>query len=695
MLPPYRDPEVVTVKRVRIIARIALLWVALLFCRLIHLQVFSHDEYVRLAQQQQEKQIEIQAPRGAIYDRNREPLAMSLPVDSVCVNPVRVPDIGVASQLLARTLELDPKQLEFKIKLAQDNHRGFLWVKRKITPEESERLRSYNFDWVEYRQESRRFYPGGQLAAHVVGSVDHEERGNVGLERSLNDDLEGHPGVIKLSTDVKQRVFEETVFTEPQAGKNITLTIDGRIQHVAERALAKAVIDNHCTTGSLVVMNPHTGEILAMANYPTFDPNEPLKPGESLEDRVNLAVSVPFEPGSVFKVITLSAALEATDLQPGSIIQCGNGIIRLAGRVIHDHNSYSTLSMADVLAKSSNIGAINVGLRVGQEKLYEYVRRFGFGKSTGLPLPAESTGVVRPLSQWQGSSIGSVAMGHEVSSTTVQLAQACSVIANGGRLVSPRLIMSRQRPGGPVEPEPAAGECPMVISPANVNKMISMMEGVVLHGTGTNAKLDHFTSAGKTGSAQIFDLETHQYTHHYNASFMGFAPATMAKPRVVVVVTLNGAARYGGAVAAPVFREVTTAALRILDVPKDLPDGFSVEEQEDTHVTDDSALAELNPDAPALAGQAVEGRRGVSLLSPVANTAPVVQGPQPAGPQEVFVNGPRVPDFRGKSLRAVLEESARAGVPVEYSGNGIARAQWPAAGVILPTGERVRVQFAR
>ena len=490
---------------------------------------------------------------------------------------------------------------------------------------------------------------------------------------------------MRMISDVKQRGFDSQIFTEPQPGKNLTLTIDERIQFVAEKALGEAVVANDCKTGSLVVMDPNTGEILALANYPTFDPNQPLKPDESLADRNNLAVSVPFEPGSVFKVITLSAALETTNLRPKSVVSCGNGILRLAGRVIHDHNSYSALSVEDVLAHSSNIGAINIGLRVGQEKLLEYVKRFGFGRETGLPLPAESSGVVRPLSQWQASSIGSVAMGHEISTTTVQLGQACSVIANGGRLIKPRLIKSRQRPGQTQEPEPA-DHGTQALQPETVMAMRRMMESVVLRGTGKNARLDRYSSAGKTGSAQIFDLQTHQYTHKYNASFMGFTPVT--NPAIVVVVTLNGAAKYGGAVAAPVFKEVATAALRFMDVPKDIPEGLTVEEQADTPV-DDLAIADLGASTPVLA-ESAQSQRG--SLKPVAMA--MAQGPA-FGPPTAAVMGPRVPDFAGKTLRTVLEESSRSGVPVEYSGSGLARAQSPAPGAILPPGERVRIQFAR
>ena len=290
--------------------------------------------------------------------------------------------------------------------------------------------------------------------------------------------------------------------------------------------------------------------------------------------RSNLAVATPFEPGSVFKVITLAAALETTNLTPDSMINCGNGTINLFGRVIHDHNRYSSLSMADVLAKSSNIGAINIGLKVGEKNLYEYVRRFGFGRKTGIELPGESAGMLRRLSQWEPSSIGSVAMGHEVGATSIQLALAGAIVANGGMRVKPRLILARQKPGG-VEERTVPEKPERVIRPETAIKMRQMMEGVVLHGTGKGlANLRGYTSGGKTGSAQIYDFKAKAYTHHYNASFLGFAP--VSNPQIVIAVTLigtsGGSAGYGGPVAAPVFRAVATSALRMLDVPKDLPD---------------------------------------------------------------------------------------------------------------------------
>ena len=661
------DPraESLAVRRLRIFARVCLFWGLILALRLVDLQVFDHEKYRRSAEAQQVRQVEVQAPRGAIYDRNGEPLAMSVQVDTVVVNPLRIPDPAVAADLLSAVLDLEPKPLLEKIKQAIENKRGFLYVKRKVTDEESQKLRSYGLDWIEFRTESTRLYPKEQRAAHVVGAVNHEEHGNNGVELSLDKVLRGTSGVMRTEADVHQNVFDRKYFTDPQPGKNITLTIDERIQYVAERELKKAVQINHCKTGSVVVMNPNSGEILAMTSYPTYNPNDRPEEGENLSSRLNLAVSAPFEPGSVFKVITIAAALETTNIRPETVIPCGNGRMTLFKRVIHDHDAYAALKVEDVLAKSSNIGAIQIGLRVGSKRLWEYIKRFGFASRTGLAMPAESPGMMRYWEKWHPAAIGSIAMGHEIITTTVQLAQAGSVVANGGMLVHPRLILNE--PLDKIEPPKRA------IKPETAITMRRMMEHVVLTGTGKKAALDGYTSGGKTGSAQIFDPVAHVYTHKYNASFMGFAPVN--NPAIVVVVTLNGASKYGGAVAAPVFREIAGATLRFLDVPRDLPDAPKEEGNDDESVNDLS-LAELStpPDEAELQQAGMVG---------------------PELPPEMIPVGPKVPNFQGKTKRQVMEESSALGMRVEIAGTGIARRQEPPPGVVLRPGERVRVRFAR
>jgi len=457
---------------------------------------------------------------------------------------------------------------------------------------------------------------------------------------------------------------------------------------VAEQELAQMVRQHRARSGSLVAMDPRTGDVLALANVPTFDPNLRPKPGE-MSARENLAVTAPFEPGSVYKVITLSAALETTRLRPESMINCGNGSINLFGRVIHDHSRYAALSMEDVLARSSNIGAINIGLTVGDRNLYNYILRFGFGKKTGISLPGESSGMVRPLRVWDKSSIGSVAMGHEIGVTALQLAQACSVIASGGFLVKPRLTLDA----------PVARPV-RVLKPDTAITMRRMMEGVVIkpYGTGHKyARLLGYTSAGKTGTAQIYDSKIHEYTHLYNASFMGFAPVT--NPAIVIVVTINGTEGtdgYGGPTSAPVFREVAAAGLRVMDVPKDLPEMLP-EETGDQADEDDVAIASLGSSVPPPLVQAGTAVAATDRLAASANSAVDQRAFLADGGSNPLrdLAGPRVPDFQGKTVRHVIEQAAALGIPVEFSGSGIARAQVPVPGTILPSGQPVRVQFGR
>jgi len=690
-------------RRLTCLAVFVLLWGAAILKNLISLEIVHHKEYALRARSLQEMVVDIPAPRGTIFDRDGRPLAMSLASRSVFLNPMKV-NVAIASDLLGYLLHLDRADLYQKIQQAAAAHRGYLVVKRKLTPEEYDNLLSLKsrLDWVGLSNESTRHYPNGPLGAHVLGSVDFEEKGNAGIEQSLDAELRGTPGTIRLLTDVQRRGIAPQTTIPARPGASLTLTIDERIQFVAEREIAAAVAAHNAESGSVVVMKPDTGDILAMASYPTFDPNIQAERGNDLAPRVNHAFSVPFEPGSVYKVVTLSAALETTRLRPESPINCNGGKLTLFGRTIHDsHAGMGVVPMATVLAKSSNIGAIQVGLRVGQANMHEYMTRFGFGRKTGLPLPGESPGKVHRLERWGKTSLASVSMGQEVSVTTIQLAQAASVIASGGLLVKPRLVLKR---GG--RPEPLAPPL-RVLQPDNAITMRQMMEGVVLFGTGSHARLAGYSSGGKTGSAQIYDYATKRYTHTYNGSYMGFAP--MANPQIVVVVTLNGThgeAGFGGQAAAPVFKIVASEALRVFDVPKDLPDtgpgltqvARNREDLNDLAIADlgegrpnilDDASDADTPPQPSAAPSAPAAR--TPMGPPPAPPAPAVAPPAPAAPPA----GPRVPNFRGKTMRAVLAEAAAKGLSVLPDGSGVARVQSPPPGSPLHQGERIRVQFVQ
>ncbi len=496
-------------QRLTWVAMAVLLWGALIFIQLISLQLIHHAAYLRMARKQQERVQAIPAPRGSIFDRTGQVLAMSVPMDSVYIDPLQVPDLQVAADILSGILDLDRAALYERMQWYAHHSKGYMWIAHRIDSSQTERLRSLHLDWIQFSTEYRRDYPKHTLAAHVVGAINGEDKGQWGVERSLESQLRGTPGALRVLSDAKGRGIDSQVETEPRPGTGITLSIDERIQFPAERAIAHAVHDTHADSGSVVVMDPRTGDILAMASYPPFDPSQPPAIGERASVRFNHAVSVPFEPGSVFKVITLSSALETTHLRPESLINCGGGTITLFGRTIHEaHGGFGMLPMSMVLAKSSNIGAIQIGMRVGQNNLYNYVRRYGFGERTGIQLPAESPGMVRKLTRWGKTSLSSVSMGHEIGVTTVQLAQACSVVANGGMLVRPRLVL---RVGDQIVPAVSPRR---VLQPETAITMRQMMEGVVLFGTGHRyANLQGYSAAGKTGSAQIYDFATRHYTH--------------------------------------------------------------------------------------------------------------------------------------------------------------------------------------
>jgi cell division protein FtsI (penicillin-binding protein 3) len=660
-------------RRLTLVAWFGVLWGVILIARLIHLHVIEHENLLQVAIRQQEHIVDVVAARGTIFSGGEGggPLALSVPIRRVAINPLRIPEGGepFVISVLEQLLGLNAKDLGAAIKEARAVRNGYLAIREDASAEEISRLRRTKLDIFTFEDTYRREYPKGTLAAHALGWVNSEGHGDAGIERGLEAELAGVPGRMHMLRDSRNRDYYGEVVNEekPEPGMNITLTIDEAIQHAAEKALKEAIEKEGAPSGTVVVLNPKTGDILAMASYPFFDPRDRPKDKNDMLERMNLTISAPFEPGSVFKAITVAAALETTNLRPNTIINCGNGIIRLPGRVVHDHDSYSWLPMTGVLANSSNVGAINIGLTVGNKRMHAYMQKFGFGDLIGVGLPGESGGKVHPVRDWTAGSMGSVAMGHEVSATPLQLAQAFGIIANNGVLVHALLVKARQRAGSDKKEIVPVAEGEQRIKAETSIELRRMLEQVVLEGTGKTARLKTgYTVAGKTGTAQIVDARTGKYIHRYNSSFVGFAP--VADPAIVVAVTVNGSYKYGGVTSAPIFREVAGAALRTLGISKDL-----IEEEPAVKPTPEP-----------------EPRR-----EPVVPPQLAAVTPPPAGEEAVPepVVGPRVPDFQGMTMRAVLAKSAIEGWRVETVGSGIAREQQPVPGTVVPTEKRVRVLF--
>ena len=688
-------------RRLRSVALITLLWALAIAGRLVQLQVVQHAELQRLAESQQHHIYQIPVVRGEIADRAGHLFAVSIPTESVVIDPRVVKDPAFFAGSVARTLGLDVDEVRHKIEELKNRKgaaRGFLLLKRHITPDEAEGLKTLPFKAIEIVRDARREYPNGRVASHVVGSVDASGKGNCGVEQRLNADLSGRPGKIRVLTDSLRDPYVTEVSDPGEQAVNVKLTIHSVIQHAAETALREGVDASGARKGSAVVLDPATGEILALANFPDFDPGNPSPTQKEVDDRLNIGVQEPGEPGSVMKMITMTMGLESGRFTPEApLINCERGSFPRPGRKpIRDVHPHGILDPAHVLINSSNIGAAKIAIALGAPSLYDYLKKFGIGDLTHVELPGETGGILwplecgavnskgKPMPCWSASSHEYIAFGHEVEATAVQLARAVAVIANGGLLVSPHVVLAEERPRSdgtvdrlPIERPPLK----RVISADTAIQIRRMMQSVVIEGTGRRASIPGYTAGGKTGSAMLFDKDLKKWVNRHNSSFIGFAPAT--NPRVVIVVTLNDTPQQGGIAAAPVFSRIGETALRVLQVPKDAPE---------TEVHTAPGLPQREPAADVPAPSVP--MRTVSAPEPAAAQPEANPEPQSAGGR-LYLTGKRVPDFRGKPVIAVLRESAELGVPVDYVGTGVARNQRPSPGRILPAGERVHIEFAR
>src|ERR1700726_2691265 len=548
--------------RLLIVAILIAIWTGAALGRLAYLQLFRYSEYYSRAQHQQRSIVEVGARRAEIFDRNLNPLAMSVPVDSAFPVPSEIADPEMVARLIGKILEVSPDEVATRL---AGSH-SFVWIARKLPPEKAGRIAAMNLRGIYFQREGGRFYPKRELAAHVLGYVDIDEKGQGGIEYSLEDSIRSKPGKMLILTDAHRRWYDSTD-KAPDTGASVVLTLDEKIQYIAEKELEQAIQDTQAKSGTVIVENPNTGELLAVANWPTFNPN--AAKDSNPESRMDRAASALYEPGSVFKIVTLSAAIDQGITNADEIIDCQMGSIYIAGHRIRDHKAFGLLTVSQVLANSSDVGAIKIGLRLGAPKFYEYIRSFGFGQPTGVDLPGESRGMLRRLENWTPVSVGSISMGQEIGVTPLQMITAVSAIATGGLIVRPHVV--REQRHGNQETEPQEPQPRRVIQETTAATMRRMLEGVVLNGTGKKARLDGYTSAGKTGTAQKFDVATGHYSaHQLIASFVGFAPINT--PAVTILVQLDSptmGSHMGGAVAAPVFKRVAEQALAYLNVPQD------------------------------------------------------------------------------------------------------------------------------
>lgn len=674
----------VALGRALLVAAFIGFWMLIVTARLVHLQYSQHTTLSDRARQQQQNAIETTGQRGELLDRQGQPLARSVQTVSLFLDPKGLDTAALEHNAteISRVLGMKQADLAKDFREAQTEKRRFLWIARRLDADQAAKVTSLNLPGVHQELEPKRYYPNGPLAAHVLGYVGLDGQGLGGVEQFYNSKIAGEPGRLFLERDAKGKPYESfEIASKP--GQTVTLTIDQTIQYQAEQSLNAAIQRTRAKSGTVIVLDPKSGEILALANAPSFDPNNVA--ATKAETRSNWALQNIYEPGSTFKVVAFSAALEKGLVKPEDRIDCQMGAITVAGRVIRDHAPFGTLTIAQALEKSSNVAAIKLGLRVGDPTMYDYIRRFGFGSKTGIELPGETVGIVRKVERWQASSIGSVAIGQEVGVTPVQMVSAFGALANNGVRIAPHLIREVRNAEGAVVYR-AQPEQRRVISAETAIALRGMLEGVTLAGTAKAAQLDGYSAAGKTGTAQKIDPRTRAYsaTKHV-ASFVGFAP--VSNPQVVIIVVIDepAGAYHGGDVAAPIFREVAEQILPGLGVMPDIETKSAPQ------------LIAQNNENPEIAAKRREAEARAEQERQA--TMPTVDSNGGRGGEVVYAPATKkamlMPDLRGRSVRDVARACAQLGLQVEARGEGKVYKQSPAAGTEVSTGQTIYVDFGR
>jgi cell division protein FtsI (penicillin-binding protein 3) len=635
--------------RLMFVAAILVSWALALAFRLYTLQVETHDHYQAKAFDQQQKVVVLDAPRGAILDAKGRELAISVEVVSIGAFPRKIDDKKQASSSIANVLGITTKERN-ELRQRLESSKNFVWVKRKIEPALAEKLRALNLKGLEFLEESKRSYPMHELAAQVLGYVGTDNKGLAGLEFFYEREVAAEQGQRTVLRDGLHATMVDPNLHRraPRPGKDLHLTIDATLQQIVERELAAGVIEQNAKRGMAVMLEPATGAILAMASYPTFDPNAFGKADR--ETWRNLPVMDAFEPGSTFKMVTLAAALEAHEVDLIDSFNCGNGSITLFGTRINDHKSFAVLTVQDIIAKSSNIGAIHLGRAAGNERFFATIESFGFGRVTGIDLPNESPGLLRPLEKWSAITPAYVSFGQGMSLTALQLANAFNAVANGGRLLRPYVVQAIGDKPRRARPDVLG----LPISPASLRQVRAALEAVVVEGgTAKPANVEIYGAAGKTGTAQKAGKGGY-LANRYIASFVGYAPK--AQPALVMAIVLDEPwPRYhGGDAAAPIFGRIAAQALLSMGIKPERDDQELWPGQvEEPEVPPGQQLAELANDVP------------VDVVVPIET---------PPG---------TIPDLTGLSARQALAQASSLGLRPVFNGHGEVVNQEPVPGTPL------------
>lgn len=670
--------------------------------RLVWVQFVKGAELTEKAIQNRMRDIPVESKRGIIYDRNGNELAISISADSIYVIPAEVKRSGKAKEIaakLANILEADEEDIYKRI----TRNSSFEWIKRQVEPEKSQKIRELDLPGVGMTEESRRYYPKGTLASHILGISGIDNTGLEGIDQYYNDLVGGTKGRIIIEHDAANRPIPEAThkYIAPVDGANLILTIDETIQYIAERELDKMFKERNAKSAAAIVMDPATGEILAMASRPTFDPNHYNDYPAS--NRRNFAINDVYEPGSTMKITTASMALEEKVITPESHLFCpgqvkvGKESIGCSGDKAHGDQTFTK-----VVENSCNVGFVKVGLEVGVDTYFKYINSFGFGQKTGIDLPGEATGILVNQKNAKQIDLATMSMGQANAVTPIQLVTAVSVIANGGNLVKPHMVKQVIDNEGIVIKKNEPQIVRRVISEETAKTLAGILEGVVSNGTGKNAYIEGYKVAGKTGTAQKVAPTGGYMASEYVASFLGFAPADNPKLACIVVVDApQGYPYYGGWVAAPPFREILKDSLRYLEVP-----AHELKDQ-----TKDSIEQVLVPDVVNLPlAEAISTINNRGLNVKVSGTGNIVwqQTPKPQtkinrGSQVIIALSPfaageqnsevTVPDLQGKSMKEVAKILSDLGLHLLPEGYGLAYEQTPEAGKVITSGSSIKVKF--